>query len=243
MISKENLVITLSGLLEVLPMLRPLSAPALAFVWDTFPQVAKEQLTPASLEWACGQRLLDPNPPKDVAIHHALLRYVYPLENNRAAWHHGLRHDLAKRMAEPDRFFDPTDVQPKNLPVVDASMRLTSGGNNLRSFQAAVEAVIAHGSSVEFGHEQIWIGRVEFERLLSKKIPPDPEDFRNCANGWILRNPDKARGMVRAAMACEQLPEEPKQLASADGGLGDFVGTWPGDESDAELIDALRGIR
>lgn len=199
MISKENLVITLSGLLEVLPMLRPLSAPALAFVWDTFPQVAKEQLTPASLEWACGQRLLDPNPPRDVAIHHALLRYCYPLENDRAAFHRGLRHDLAQRMAEPDRFHDPAPVRLENLPVVDASMRLTSGGNNLRSFQAAVEAVIAHGSSVEFGHEQILIGRVEFERLLSKKIPPDPKDFKNCANGWILRNPDKATEMVQAA--------------------------------------------
>jgi hypothetical protein len=205
MISKENLVITLSGLLEVLPMLRPLSAPALAFVWDTFPQVAKEQLTPASLEWACGQRLLDPNPPRDVAIHHAVLRYVYPLENNRAAFHRGLRHDLAERMAEPDRFHDPAPVRLENLPVVDASMRLPASSNTLQSFQAAVHAVIARGPSVEFGHEQIWIGRVEFERLLSKRIPPDPRDFKNCANGWILRNPDKARGMVRAAMACEQL--------------------------------------
>jgi hypothetical protein len=217
MISKETLVITLSGLLEVLPMHRPLSPPALALVWDTFPQVAKEQLTPASLEWACGQRLLDPNPPKDVAIHHAVLRYVYPLENNRAAFHRGLRHDLAERMAEPDRFHDPAPVRLENLPVVDPSMRLPAGGNNLRSFLAAVEAIIERGPEVEFLLFQIRAGRAKFERLLSNCVPPDPSDYMDCANGWILRNPDEARAMVRAvaALACDQLLEE-LPLSAAD---------------------------
>lgn len=227
MITHRDFLGSLGLLQELLPMQRPLSEQALALAWRTFPQAAKDQLTPEMLEFAVTQRLLDPTPPREQALHLSILRYVFPVSRmtriergeevfcDLAIFDKGPRHDMAERMAEPDRFHDPSPRKPENLPVVDASMRLPAGGNNLRSFQAAVEAVIARGPSVEFGHEQIWIGRVEFERLLSKRILPDPRDFRNCANGWILRNPDKARGMVRAALACEQIhPELP--LSASD---------------------------
>ena len=208
-------------------MQRALSEQALALAWRTFPQAAKDLLTPDMLEFAVTQRLLDPTPPREQALHLSILRYVFPISRmtriergeevfcDLAIFDRGPRQDLAQRMAQPDRFHDPSPKKPENLPVVDASMRLPAGGNNLRSLQAAVDAVIARGHELEFSHDQIRAGRVKFERLLSNCVPPDPNDYMDCANGWILRNPDEARGMVRAALTCEQLLGE-LPLSAAD---------------------------
>jgi hypothetical protein len=222
MITHRDFLGSLGLLQELLPMQRALSEQALALAWRTFPQAAKDLLTPDMLEFAVTQRLLDPTPPREQALHLSILRYVFPISRmtriergeevfcDLAIFDRGPRQDLAQRMAQPDRFHDPSPKKPENLPVMDPSMRLPAGGNNLRSFQAAVEAIIERGPEVEFLPFQIRAGRGKFERLLSNCVPPDPSDYMDCANGWILRSPDEARAMVRAvaALACDQLLEE-----------------------------------
>ena len=215
MITHRDFLGSLGLLQELLPMQRALSEQALALAWRTFPQAAKDQLTPDMLEFAVTQRLLDPTPPREQALHLSILRYVFPVSRmtriergeevfcDLAIFDRGPRQDLAQRMAQPDRFHDPSPKKPENLPVVDASMRLPASSNTLRSFQAAVEAIIARGHKLEFSHDQIRAGETRFAKLLSNCVPPDPGDYMDCANGWILRNPDEARDMVSSKRLAE----------------------------------------
>ena len=109
--------------MEILPFGKRLSAEAIGILWLTFPATAKATLTPAQLQFAVAQRLLDPNPPAEVPIHISLLRYLYRIENNspNVAW--GLKADLPQRMQRPDLFHalsaPPASIELAALPPSD----------------------------------------------------------------------------------------------------------------------------
>ena len=80
MITIEDFQVAVSSLLQLLPMQRALDPAALLLAWDTFPERAKIDLTDEILLYAVQQRVLDPEPPKGMAPHVALLRYAYPVD-------------------------------------------------------------------------------------------------------------------------------------------------------------------
>jgi hypothetical protein len=104
MISSDFFTSTITCLSEVLPFGKKLSTEAACILWMTFPAAAKSQLTPEMLQFAVAQRLLDPDPPKEVPLHLGLLRYVYRIENGAPNISWGLKADLRQRMAAPDVF-------------------------------------------------------------------------------------------------------------------------------------------
>ena len=78
MIESEHFFAALHVLSEVLPFQKQLSPETRSALWELFPPEAKRDLTPADLQWAVAQRLIDPDPPKDVAISSVLIHYLYP---------------------------------------------------------------------------------------------------------------------------------------------------------------------
>jgi hypothetical protein len=49
--------------------------------------------------YACNQRLLDPNPDKEQALHLQLLKYVYRTRDGQPAFDWGFKEDLPQRMS------------------------------------------------------------------------------------------------------------------------------------------------
>lgn len=137
MINVEDHHAALTTLMQLLPMSKQLTPAAMSMAWDTFPERAKLDLSGEALLFAVQQRMLDPQPPKDVAPHIALLRYVYPVNRttrrergeevivDHPMVERGLRHDLAKRMAAPGQFHELVRTLPEQAPV-DA-LRLAPG--------------------------------------------------------------------------------------------------------------------
>jgi hypothetical protein len=103
-ITRHDLIRTIQGLQSLLPFAKQIDEAGLLMLWTSFPEQAKAQLTPEMLQYAACQRLIDPDPPKELAIHVQLLRYVYRLEDNLPNFQWGLKADLPARMASPSQF-------------------------------------------------------------------------------------------------------------------------------------------
>jgi hypothetical protein len=210
-ITLEEFQAAVTSLLQLLPMQRPLTAPALVLAWDTFPAPAKRDLTGEVLRYCVSQRLLDPAPPKELAPHLALLRYAYPLEHDRPITERGLRADLAERMSAPDRFHDPAPVRHEQAPP--ERPRLPGGGRPWNPSELSPEALRAHVERVEAAMQRIWAGgmdgrswepghlawgRFAFGRALQGLWPLEAD---SPASAWILRNPTQAAEMLEQARA------------------------------------------
>jgi hypothetical protein len=78
MIESEHFFAALHVLSEVLPYQKQLSPETRGALWELFPPEAKRDLTAADLQWAVSQRLIDPNPPREMAISFVFLHYLYP---------------------------------------------------------------------------------------------------------------------------------------------------------------------
>jgi hypothetical protein len=109
-ISSEQFGRVLLGLQRLKQFGRELDESALMLAWLTFPEKAKQELTQDHLAYAAGQLLLDPDPPKETAVHLALLRYVYRLENGQPNLEWGLKADLDSRMKLPGKFHPPVPM-------------------------------------------------------------------------------------------------------------------------------------
>ena len=103
---------TLEALNSVLPFAKAITPQAWMLLWGTFPDHAKQHVTSAMWSYAAGQRLMDPNPAKELAIHIQLLRHLYRLENGMPNLQWGLKLDLAVRMAHVGTFHEP---EPRSL--------------------------------------------------------------------------------------------------------------------------------
>lgn len=215
-------------LCEMLPMQRALSDEALAMAWETMPNSAKIHLTQESLAFAVKQRLVDPAPPKEQALHIALLRYVFPVErtvrrergedaiSDRVLLENGPRADLRERIQEPDRFHDPAPVREDLQPARERAPRLPAGGAWHPSMMTG-EQRYAHVCRVEARMEQIlaagpddraWTasqleqGLWWFERALQGFWPLEA-DKGGVAAAWVRSNPQRARAMVERALTLD----------------------------------------
>ena len=103
----ESFSQTLEALNSVLPFAKAINPQAWLLLWGTFPDHAKQHVTPAMWAYAAGQRLMDPEPAKELAIHLQLLQYLYRLENGMPNFDWGLKVDLPQRMAHSGTFHQP----------------------------------------------------------------------------------------------------------------------------------------
>ena len=118
---------TLTALNSVLPFAKPLGEEAWLLLWITFPDHAKRNLAPAMWTYAAGQRLMDPEPANELAIHLQLLRYLYRLENGMPNFTWGLKEDLSVRMQLSGSFHQP---EPRSLADQAAADGIASLNGN-----------------------------------------------------------------------------------------------------------------
>jgi hypothetical protein len=220
-ITLEEFQAAITSLLQLLPMQRPLTPAALVLAWDTFPASAKRDLTGEVLRFCVGQRLMDPAPPKELAPHLALLRYAYPLENDRPATERRLRSDLAERMAAPDHFHDPAPVRHEQTPPPER-LRLPGGGRQWHPSQMTAEQHAAHLRGVAAAMQRLrdrgdtgrgWKaddsrlaqGRWWFQRCLDGFWPLQAADDGGIAGAWILANGRLADDLLQQAQSAPGL--------------------------------------
>jgi hypothetical protein len=104
MLTAEQFIDAISGLVESIPLHKAISERGLAFSWSAFPADAKRILTAHQLAYACIQRTLDPDPNLKLAIHVQLLTYLFPVRDGMPSLAGGLRRDLPERIANPYTF-------------------------------------------------------------------------------------------------------------------------------------------
>ncbi len=223
MITIEDFQVALSSLVQLLPMQRALEPAAMLLAWDTFPERAKIDLSGEILLYAVQQRFLDTEPPKGLAPHVNLLRYVYPVDrtirrergeevvSDQPMVDRGLRRDLAQRMAAPDRFHEPGPVRQEQAP--SEHLRLSAGQAHWNPSHMRPEELAAHVEQVAEEMRHIWAagmdgrswepghlawGRFAFGRALQGFWPLEAD---SSASAWILRNPQQAADMLEKAKA------------------------------------------
>ena len=240
MITLEDFQAAITSLLQLLPMQRPLTPAALVLAWDTFPASAKRDLTGEVLRFCVGQRLMDPAPPKELAPHLALLRYAYPLENDRPATERRLRADLAERMAAPDRFHDPAPVRHEQAPPPQRP-RLPGGERQWHPSAMTAQQHAAHLERVAAAMQRLrergddgraWKatdprlaqGRWWFQRCLDGFWPLEA-DGGGLAGAWILANGRQADDLLQQAQSAPALLPPAEGLAVA-GLTGQGVNPW-----------------
>jgi hypothetical protein len=222
-ISLQQFQVAITSLMQILPMAKPLSAAALVMAWDTFPDRAKLDLTDEILLYAVQQRVLDPEPPKGMAPHVALLRYAYPVDrtirrergedviSDQPLVDRGLRKDLAQRMAAPDRFHDPAPARQEQAPPQQP--QLPAGSSQWHPDHLSTEQRRAHVLGVATAVsklldrgmdsrtcslDKLTMGRWWFERALEGFWPLECDDG-GVAAAWILRNGRLALQLLEAA--------------------------------------------
>ena len=126
MIECEEFMAFMSGMQQLNPMAKVLSESALVTAWRLFPDRAKLDLDDEMMLYAAHQLMLDPDRPRDVEPHMALLRYLYPVKRSTRTergqevvtilpiYDRGLRHDLAYRMANPEQFHELVRTFPEH---------------------------------------------------------------------------------------------------------------------------------
>ena len=224
MITIEDFQVALSSLVQLLPLQRALDPAALLLAWDTFPERAKLDLSGEILLYAVQQRFLDTEPPKGLAPHVNLLRYVYPVDrtirrergedviSDQPMVERGLRRDLAQRMAAPDRFHEPGPVRQEQLAPAEQP-RLSAADTIPHWARMTTEELRAHVDQVAGVMQRVWAsgmdgrswepgtlawGRFAFGRALQGVWPLDPD---SPSSAWILRNPTQAADMLEKAKA------------------------------------------
>ena len=226
MINDIIFIETITYLLELLPMQKQLSDNAILMQWQTFPGVAKRDLTRELMMYAVGQRLLDPEPYQEIPLHLSLLRYLYPLENNRAKVERGLRPDLKDRMKRPEVFHDPQPARHEQRPAAELR-RLEPGGywtpermseeqkqNHLKVIKRQVEELDLDPKSDPLRIEELIKGKQWFKDAL-KGYWTLKADAGGIAKGWVARNRRESMRLIHEAMGLEVPTEEQQEQTTA----------------------------
>lgn len=226
MINDMIFIETMTYLLELLPMQKALSEDGKVMLWQTFPATAKLDLTRESLQYAAGQRMLDPEPPKEIPLHLSLLRYLYPLENNRGAVERGLRPDLAERMKRPEVFHDPQPVRHEQKLAHELRRIAPSGywtpsmmsdeqkQNHLEAIKRQVEELDLDPTSDPLTIQQLIEGKKWFKDAL-KGYWTLKADAGGIAKGWVARNRRESMRLIHEAMGLEVPTEEQQEQTTA----------------------------
>jgi hypothetical protein len=250
MITMRDFAPAMGFLCEMLPMQRALSDEALAMAWETMPNGAKLHLTQESLAFAVRQRLVDPAPPKEQALHIALLRYVFPVERtirrergeevigDRVLLENGPRADLPERMAHGDRFHDPAPVRHEQAPPPPERPRLPGGGRAWHPSELSPEQLRSHVQRIEtamqrlrvkgpgdraWRPEQLAQGKWWFEKALQGFWPLQVDDG-GLGAAWILSNPREADALLGRALAGNLPALPPAEGLPVTAILGGFGG-------------------
>ena len=104
---------TVSGFL---PYAKKLADDEIKFLWLLIPQQVKDDVSDDVWAYACNQRLLDPNPDKEQALHLQMLKYVYRVRDGQPAFDWGLKEDLRQRMSAGAVF----QGQPSTAPMLSS---------------------------------------------------------------------------------------------------------------------------
>lgn len=117
-LSSDHFLRTLEGLHGLLPYGKKPSEATALLAWQTFPAQAKAELTNSLWTYAAGQYMLDPDTPRDVPIHLAMLRYLYRLRDGSHALDWGLKTDLPQRLKHPDQFHQLNTYMNPDMPLL-----------------------------------------------------------------------------------------------------------------------------
>jgi hypothetical protein len=217
---------TITYLVELMPTQRKISDNAVMMQWQTFPAKAKVDLTRESMIYAAGQRMLDPEPFQEVPLHLSLLRYLYPLENNRGAVDRGLRSDLAERMKRPEVFHDPQPVRHEQKSAHELRRIAPSGywtpdmmsdaekQNHLAAIKKQVEELDLDPKSDPLTIQQLIEGKKWFKDAL-KGYWTLKADAGGIAKGWVARNRRESLRLIHEAMGLEVPTEEQQEQVTA----------------------------
>ena len=244
MIDCEEFMAFMSGMQQLNPMAKTLSGLALATAWKLFPDRAKLDLDDEMLLYAAQQLTLDPDRPKDIELHLAILRYLYPVKRSTRTergqevvtilpiYDRGLRHDLVHRMANPEQFHELVDQRPEHTPV--EVRRLPPGiteGNQPWEMSAAqrqshVERIAQTVARLRaqaiddcvWTPAQLKVGRWWFEKALQGFWTMET-DGAVLAVAWAVRNPAWADELIALARGGELKPVAPDRV------VAEFVGS------------------
>lgn len=191
MIGPEPFIRVLQGLQALRPMAKPLPEAALLLAWQSFPEQAKADLGEVDLEWAAAQYLQDPAPPRELAPHIALLRYLYVSRDGQARPENGRRPGSLER---PDHWL-PFDRRPEaQAPALPAAplpppepLLPPLWHPGLQQIGAGIGAVLARG--VAAGR---WsLKALDRQPAWWKDRPAGSPPWRNLAREWIDQNPQQ----------------------------------------------------
>jgi len=96
---------------KISPYGKTLDENDLATLWLMLDPIIISSVTDEMWAYAANQYLLDPKPSKDLAVHIAMLRYLFRNENGMPNYTWGLKDDLSERMANGHRF-NPQPTSP-----------------------------------------------------------------------------------------------------------------------------------
>jgi hypothetical protein len=170
--------------------------------------------------------MLDPEPPKEIPLHLSLLRYLYPLENNRGAVERGLRPDLAERMKRPEVFHDPQPARHEQKSAHELRRIAPSGywtpdmmsdvekQNHLAAIKKQVEELDLDPKSDPLTIQQLIEGKKWFKDAL-KGYWTLKADAGGIAKGWVARNRREPLRLIYEAMGLEVPTEEQQEQVTA----------------------------
>ena len=235
-IDQATFLAELNQLCELLPIHKRFRPESLVAAWDLLPSAAKEHLTPDTLGYAVRQRLLDPAPP-DQALHLALLRYVFPLDDGAPDCSGGLRQDLPLRLANPDRFHDPTrrlePVRAKFLPGGEKTWHPSQMSDEERRecLQKAISDLERMKSAGTSGAPLRPSEAAMGERLFAAVVAGfTPLDAKTLGASWAVRNYESAIGQLHDALAITA-PVLPTSNRAVAGMIGYYPQPDPGEDS------------
>lgn len=94
-----------------LPYGKKLTNEEVQFLWLLLPADVKAAVTDEMWAYGCSQRMLDPDPSKELPLHLQVLSYLFRIRDGQPAFDWGVKADLQHRMALPS-CFHPHQLAP-----------------------------------------------------------------------------------------------------------------------------------
>lgn len=102
-----------------LPYGKKLTNEEIQFLWLLLPADVKAAVTDEMWAYGCSQRMLDPDPSKELPLHLQVLSYLFRVRDGQPAFDWGVKADLQGRMTLPSCFHphhsSPAPHHPQSL--------------------------------------------------------------------------------------------------------------------------------
>lgn len=155
MIESGHFFAALHVLSEVLPYQKQLSPETRGALWELFPPEAKRDLTPADLQWAVSQRLIDPNPPREMAVSFVFLHYLYPKRDGWPAFDAGPRRlDPQAAVRDERKVFRAEHLAPmRSLAEMIEQTAMDTAALSARTQEALAKEALRKPTPIHSGGE------------------------------------------------------------------------------------------